>query len=133
MTAVDTNVIIRLLTGDDPAQQAAGRSLLDSGQIWIAKTVLLETAWVLRSLYGFDESAICGALTKLLGLSRVSVEEAPAVASALTLTAEGIEFADALHLTSRPEGATFISFDKSFMKRATRAGVSGVRSVAASK
>lgn len=133
MTAVDTNVIIRLLTGDDPAQQAAARSLLDSGQIWIAKTVLLETAWVLRSLYGFDESAICSALTKLLGLSRVSVEEAPAVASALALTAEGIEFADALHLTSRPEGATFISFDKSFVKRAARARVSGVRSVAASK
>ena len=133
MTAVDTNVLVRLLTGDDPAQAAAARSLFESGNIWIAKTVLLETAWVLRSLYGFDDSAIRSALTGLLGLRRVSVEQAPGVAAALALTAEGIEFADALHLTSRPQGAAFVSFDKAFVKRAIRAGVSGVRSVADSR
>ncbi|MGH9631798.1 MAG: type II toxin-antitoxin system VapC family toxin [Bryobacteraceae bacterium] len=132
MTAVDTNVLIRLLT-DDPAQEAAARSLFESGQVWIAKTVLLETAWVLRSLYGFEEIAIGSALTRLLGLRSVSVEDAPAVASALALIGEGIEFADALHLTSRPEGSAFVSFDKSFVKRATRAGVSRIRSLVASK
>lgn len=133
MTAADTNVLIRLLTGDDLAQAAAARSSFESGQIWIAKTVLLETAWVLQSLYEFDDRAIRGALTKLLGLRNVSVEEASAVASALALTAEGIEFANALHLNSRPEGAAFVSFDKAFVKRATRAGVSGVRRVVDSK
>lgn len=133
MTAVDTNVLVRLLTGDHPAQEAAARSLFESGQIWIAKTVLLETAWVLRSLYGFEEDAIRGALTKLLGLRAVSVEDAPAVASALALTSEAIDFADALHLTSRPEGAVFVSFDTAFVKRATRAGVSRVRSILHSK
>lgn len=129
MTAVDTNVLVRLLTGDDPAQAAAARSLFESGHIWIGKTVLLETAWVLRSLYGFDESTIRSALTRLLGLRKVCVEEASAVASALALAAEGIEFADALHLTSRPEGTAFVSFDKAFVKRAARAGVAGVCSV----
>lgn len=133
MIAVDTNVLIRLLTGDDRAQQAAARSLFANDQIWIARTVLLETAWVLRSLYGFEEGAICDALTKLLGLPRVHVEEAPAVASALTLAANGLEFADALHLTSRPDGAVFVSFDKSFVRRATRAGVTDIRSVVSSK
>jgi predicted nucleic-acid-binding protein len=58
MVAVDTNILVRLLTGDDPKQAAAARSLFASEQIWIAKTVLLETGWVLRSLYGFEESAI---------------------------------------------------------------------------
>jgi predicted nucleic-acid-binding protein len=129
MTAVDTNVLVRLLTADDPAQHAAARSLFEAESIWIAKTVLLETAWVLRSLYGFEDDAICTALTKLLGLPGVQVEEAPAVASALVLTRAGLEFADALHLTSRPDGAAFVSFDKSFVKRAARAGVCGVRSV----
>ena len=56
MIAVDTNVLVRLLTGDDLKQAAAARSLFAAGPIWIAKTVLLETAWVLRSLYGFEES-----------------------------------------------------------------------------
>jgi predicted nucleic-acid-binding protein len=110
MTAVDTNVLVRLLTGDDPAQERAARLLFESGRIWIAKTVLLETAWVLRSLYGFEEEAIRAALTKLLGLRNVSVEDAPAVAAALAFVSEGIEFADAIHLASRPNGATFVSF-----------------------
>lgn len=127
MTAVDTNVLVRLLTGDDPAQAAAARALFESEHVWIAKTVLLETAWVLRSLYGFEDETIRGALTKLLGLRSVSVEDTRAVASALTLTSEGLEFADALHLTSTPEGATFASFDGAFVKRATRAGVSRIR------
>jgi len=79
MTAVGTNVLIRLLTGDDAAQQAMALSLFDSGPIWISKTVLLETAWVLESLYGFEKAAIRDALTKLLGLRNVSVEDASGV------------------------------------------------------
>lgn len=129
MTAVDTNVLVRLLTGDDPRQERAARALFESGQIWIAKTVLLETAWVLRSLYGYEEAAIRDAFMKLLGLRMVSVEDAPGVASALALISSGIEFADALHLASRPVDVVFVSFDKSFVKHATRAGVSGVRNV----
>lgn len=58
MIAVDTNVLVRLLTGDHLGEETAARSLFSSGSIWIAKTVLLETGWVLRSLYGFKESAI---------------------------------------------------------------------------
>ena len=131
MTAVDTNVLVRLLTGDDPKQAAAARSLFASESIWIAKTVLLETGWVLRSLHGFEESAIRDAFTKLLGLKNVRVEDESAVAAALALTAYGVELADAMHLTSRPPGAAFVSFDKSFVQRARRAGVSGISGVSA--
>src|SRR5271157_4017659 len=126
MTAVDTNVLVRLLTGDNPGQEAAARRLFAAGPIWIAKTVLLETGWVLRSLYGFEESAIRDAFMKLLGLENVRAEDEPAVAAALALTAHGIEFADAMHATSRPPGAAFASFDQSFVRRAMRAGVSGM-------
>src|SRR5882762_8735435 len=122
MVAVDTNVVVRLLTGDDAKQSAAARSLFKAEQIWIAKTVLLETGWVLRSLYGFEELAIREAFTKLLGLKNVEVEDEPAVAAALALTGQGIELADAMHLSSRPMGALFVSFDQSFVRRAKRAG-----------
>jgi predicted nucleic-acid-binding protein len=100
--------------------------LFAAGPVWIAKTVLLETGWVLRSLYGFEESAIRDALTKLLGLENVHAEDEPGVAAALALAAHGIEFADALHLASRPPGAAFVSFDRSFVRRAGRAGAGGV-------
>jgi predicted nucleic-acid-binding protein len=48
MLAVDTNVLVRLLTGDEPKQAAAARALFAAEPIWIAKTVFLETGWVLR-------------------------------------------------------------------------------------
>jgi predicted nucleic-acid-binding protein len=131
MTAVDTNVLVRLLTGDEPKQADAARALFAAGPIWIAKTVLLETNWVLHSLYGFDEDAIREAFTKLLGLKNVHTEDEPSVAAALALTARGIEFADALHLSSRPPGATFVSFDQSFVRRAKRAGASGISGMSA--
>ena len=131
MVAVDTNVLVRLLTGDEPEQEAAARRLFASEPIWIAKTVLFETGWVLHSLYGFEESAIRDAFMRLFGLKNVRVEDESSVAAALALTAHGIELADAMHLSSRPPGAAFVSFDKSFVQRARRAGISGISGMAA--
>jgi len=129
MIAVDTNVLVRLLTGDDPEQARAARALFARERIWIAKTVLLETAWVLRSLYGFDEGAICDAFTKMMGLKNVEAEDEASVAAALALTGHGIEFADALHLSSRPQGAGFVTFDRAFVRRAKRAGVEEISAI----
>jgi predicted nucleic-acid-binding protein len=131
MTAVDTNVVVRLLTGDDPKQAAAAKGLFASEPIWIAKTVLLETGWVLRSLYGYDGKTIHDAFIKLLGLKNVQIEDEPSVAAALALTIHGIELADALHVSSRPPGAVFVSFDQSFVRRVTRAGIAEVSGVPA--
>jgi predicted nucleic-acid-binding protein len=68
MIAVDTNVVVRLLTNDEPLQAGAARSLFASGPVWIAKTVLLETAWVLRKLYGFEDDAIAAPSRNCSGL-----------------------------------------------------------------
>ena len=133
MTAVDTNVVVRLLTQDDLKQAAASKALFSAGPIWIAKTVLFETAWVLRSLYAFDEKAVSDAFTKLLGLKNVHTEDKASMADALALTAHGIELADAIHLSSRPPGSAFVSFDRSFVRRANRAGVTRVSIVATAR
>lgn len=123
MTAVDTNVVVRLLTQDDRKQAAQAAKVFSSDDVWIAKTVLLETSWVLRSAYGFGAEAVQKAFTMLLGLPNVSAEDESAVAAALSMLKQGIEFADALHLESRPRGARFVSFDEVFLRRARRAGV----------
>ena len=88
--------------------------------------MLLETGWVLQRLHGFDESAVRGAFLKLFGLKNVRVEDETAVAAALDLAERGIELADALHLSSRPAGAKFVSFDKTFVRRAKKAGAEGI-------
>jgi predicted nucleic-acid-binding protein len=130
MIAVDTNIIVQLLTSDHPQQTDVAQSLFASGPIWIAKTVLIETAWELRKLYGFEEDAICVAFGKLLGLENVHAEDETAVTMALALATKEIEFADAIHLNSRPTGIPFHSFDQKLVRRATRAGVERVSDAA---
>lgn len=96
--------------------------------MWISKTVLLETAWVLESVYGFREALIRDAITGLIGMDDVHAEDEADVVAALQLATQGVELADALHLMSRPHGAAFVSFDQTLVKRANRAGVAGVAS-----
>lgn len=127
MVAVDTNILVRLLTGDDSKQTAAARALFASEEIWIAKTVLIETAWVLWSSCGLEENAIANAFSKLLGLDNVQAEDEEAVAQALAWVGHGLELADAIHLCSRPAGAVFVSLDKALVRRARRAGVEGIQ------
>lgn len=129
MIAVDTNVIVRLLTADDATQTREAQLLFAAESIWIAKTVLLETAWVLRSFYKFEHAAILNGFTRLLGLENVQTEDEPSVAAALALAAHGIDFADALHVSSRPAGAALVSFDRSLVRRAQRAGAAEVTDV----
>jgi predicted nucleic-acid-binding protein len=130
MTAVDTNVVVRLLTHDDRRQAALALSIFETEEIWVAKTVLLETSWVLQSIYNFGGDTVWNALTMLLGLPNVQVEDEVAVAEALSLFGKGVEFADALHLKSKPHGAKFMSFDGAFVRRARRAGITEVQSPA---
>jgi predicted nucleic-acid-binding protein len=127
MTAVDTNLVVRLLTQDDRKQAAIASTVFATGEVWIAKSVLLETAWVLETVYGFDATAIRRALLLLLGLPNVRMEDEEAVARAIDLLAKGLDFADALHLVSRPTGAWFVSFDKALVRRAQRADVVDVK------
>ena len=48
MLAVDTNVVVRFLTGDEPAQAERARSIFEREAVLLLKTVMLETEWVLR-------------------------------------------------------------------------------------
>lgn len=112
-------------------QTSAARALFQSGPIWIGKTVLLETAWVLRSAYGLDERKIAETVSRLSTVPGVIVEDESAVLEAMQLVIHGVEFADALHLTSRPAGAGFQTFDEKFVKRAKHAGVRNISTVSA--
>ena len=126
MIAVDTNVPGASVDVDDRRQAAQASALFATEDVWIAKSVLLETSWVLKSVYRFGSSAIHEGLRMLLGLTNVTVEDRQAVVAALLLVDQGLEFADALHLTSSPAGTRFFSFDESLVKRAQKAGVTDV-------
>lgn len=117
MISVDTNVLVRLLTNDDPKQGAIAARLFSREDIHVSKTVLLETAWVLRSAYELSEGVIRDALERLVAAPSVTVEDPPAVARALGWYAAGMDFADALHLSSSVDSTRFSTFDKRLAKR----------------
>lgn len=52
MRAVDTNVVVRCLTGDNSDQAARARAAIGEGDISVGKAVLLESKWVLRRNFG---------------------------------------------------------------------------------
>ena len=118
MIAVDTNVVVRLLTGDDPAQFARVHKLFESETIFLPKTVVLETEWVLRSLYGLSAMDIVRALAALVALPQVRSEDASAIVEALEFSRRGLDFADALHLASSRTAERFATFDRSLIRRA---------------
>jgi predicted nucleic-acid-binding protein len=118
--AIDTNIVVRFLTRDDPVQAARARALIETGSVFVLQTVILETAWVLRTRYRFGRAAIARGLRQLLGLPGVEVEDAGTVAQALDLHDQGFDFADALHLASSRQADGFATFDRALRRRARR-------------
>lgn len=127
MLAIDTNLIVRYLTGDHPTQSARARSLIDSQAVFAAITVMLEVEWVLRSTYGYGSAEVTRALRAFAGLPTVTVEDDAIVAAALDLVDTGMDFADALHLGKSTNCEGFVTFDRRFVKTAKAAGYNGVR------
>ena len=120
MRAIDTSVIVRFLTGDDPAQTARARKLIEGGEIFVSTSVLLETEWVLRSGYGFAAKRIVQGLRDFAGLTGVTLEDPQLAARALDWAEQGLDFADALHLGGAQDCTAFMSFDRKLAKTAAR-------------
>lgn len=120
MLAVDTNLIVRLLTNDDAAQTRRVAAFFASEQIYLSKTVLLESEWVLRFSYELPPNVILQALRKLVGLPNVVLEQQREVAEALDGFEQGLDFADALHLAGSRRAGRFATFDRKLIKRAEK-------------
>lgn len=82
MRAVDTNVLVRLLTRDDPKQAAAADAFVRPGA-WISHLVLVECSWVLTSVYGSTPAKLATALSMLLEHESLVIQDADVVEAAL--------------------------------------------------
>ena len=118
MIAVDTNLVVRILTNDDPVQARRAIKILKSDAVFIPKTVFLETEWVLRHAYGIGRPNIIKGFQRLLGLSNVSVEDPESIYHAISWYEDNLDFADALHLASAKKCERFASFNNAFIKKA---------------
>jgi predicted nucleic-acid-binding protein len=119
MTALDTNILVRVLTDDDPAQVQAARNLLASDDTFVVPvTVLLETGWVLEAVYELERPVVANSLRDFLGLPTVEVERPPLIAEALRWYENGLDFADAVHLALSQDADRLATFDRAFARDA---------------
>ena len=118
--ALDTNLLVRLLTRDDEKQYAKVVRLLTTQEaaqtpVLLTLGVLLESEWVLRSHYGLMREQIRTAFGALLETPAVVVESPATLEEALMLFGNepAADFADCLHVArARQYGVTLATFDR---------------------
>ncbi len=117
--ALDTNLLVRLLTNDDPPQAERVADLIDaSAGCFVPITVVLELEWVLRGAYKLPREAVIRAFEGLMAIRQVHLEQEELVCRVLEWHRQGLDFADALHL-ARSEGCgALLSFDRSLARLA---------------
>jgi predicted nucleic-acid-binding protein len=76
MIAFDTNMLVRALVLDKPAQADVVRELMAANTVFISRTVLLETEWVLRARYKKTKDQLQGFFIALLASENAVVEAA---------------------------------------------------------
>jgi predicted nucleic-acid-binding protein len=82
MRAVDTNVLVRLLTRDDVKQVAVAEAFVASGA-WVPHLAIAEATWVLASVYNRGPEAIATAVEMLLSHEHLTVQDAEVVVAAV--------------------------------------------------
>ena len=119
MRAVDTNVLVRLLTRDDAKQLAAAEAFVARGA-WVSHLVLAEATWVLASVYERKPAQIATAVEMLLNHQHLTLQDSEAVAAAVASFRRrpALGFSDCLVLeVARKAGHLPVgTFDRDFSK-----------------
>jgi predicted nucleic-acid-binding protein len=99
MRAIDTNVLVRLITRDDRKQVERAEAFVATGA-WISQLVLAETLWVLESIYALRRNEIAESIEMLLNHTQFTLQDGDVVAAALDdfRKSSRISFPDALIL-----------------------------------
>ncbi len=127
MIALDTNLLVRLLTNDEPRQAAKveawlGKNTGGRSPAYVDHIVLCELAWVLERSYAYGRSEVHRAIASLLAAAQLKVETPALVRQALKRYADGpADFSDYL-LAARAAAAGFtpvLTFDKQAAKTDT--------------
>lgn len=121
MIGLDTNVLVRYLTRDDESQYRATMKLLTrkSAHFFVADLVLVETDWVLSSLYEWTRDEIADAFARLLQVHNLQFEDEDRVRHSLGTVRRGADLSDELLIAmSRNQGCReFATFDSAIAKR----------------
>jgi predicted nucleic-acid-binding protein len=102
MIGLDTNILIRYLTQDDPAQAAKATEILEhrltpNNPGFVSVVAMVETVWVLDRAYGLTNQEAAAAVERLLQVEVLAIESEQEVFTAMVALKQGRgSFADAL-------------------------------------
>lgn len=117
-------MLARFLVDDPDDEECVGQRPAAvaalSERAHVSATVLLELEWVMRGFYELPRGDCLVALRALLGIAHLTIEDRDAVLTALDAFADGMDFADALHLARSRHASAFVTFDRSLARRAAR-------------
>ena len=121
MQAVDTHVLVRALTRDDPRQSPAAEAFIrDHAPVWVSHVVLVETVWVLESVYDCGKPQVVRALARIIDNRELFLEEPAVVRAALALyqTLGKVQFEDCmiLEIARKAGHLPLATFDKALGK-----------------
>ncbi|KQT47093.1 hypothetical protein ASG47_10920 [Devosia sp. Leaf420] len=124
MIALDTNVLARLLVGDDKAEADLAvqfiRRHTAEDPIFVGREVILELIWLLMSRYKYPLEAVRQALDRLFMSANLAIEEEDAIKTALYLAERtGADIADAIIATIalQRDCTQIVTFDQDAAKR----------------
>jgi predicted nucleic-acid-binding protein len=119
MRAVDTNVVVRLITRDDARQATAAEMFVEKGA-WVPMLALAEAAWVLATVYELSPKDLALAIEMLLNHRHLVLQDADTVSAALDLFREkpGLGFSDCLilHAARKAGHLPLGTFDRNLAK-----------------
>ena len=126
MIGLDTNVLVRYLTQDEPTQAAIANDLIENrlsadAPGFISAIVLVELVWVLEGAYSCDRAAISAILSRILRAKLLRVENAEVTWQAARMFSDGRgDFADCMiERAANANGCSAtLTFDKTAMKHA---------------
>ena len=114
--ALDTNIIVRLITRDDVVQTKRIATALQAGGGIVQDSVLLEMEWVLRKSFSYARNQIIHAFELLAGMGEITIENPVRLQMALDGYRKGLDFTDAFHLAGAIHHASFMTFDKDLLR-----------------
>lgn len=119
MIALDTNILVTFFVRHDDYAYEKIKTLLMEEQVFVSTTVILESEWVLRSVYGLNKLDILNVFEQLIDFGNVSMSDEFQITQSIHLARGGLDFADALHLAlSSSAGAErFLTLDQDFVKK----------------
>ena len=117
--AIDTNILVRVITGDDEIQSSLAEALItkiesEKGTIYLTSIVIIETLWVLQRLYDASKKELLELLDKLMMSPTYRFEKRDIIQQAIDLYRQAkIGFADAVIIAScQAVAVPVFTFDK---------------------